>query len=297
MKEYLLSFFELFEYPMEARRDFILAYNKICASANAAPRFQILLDAYDKDMEIDYTVAIKEMGELSAKAGVIPFTGELLLFICFSRFLRERYRAQGIDDGIWQNSMLDLKYKAEECQLLYGIWGTFVADWYKGFFNMTRFALGRLQFEMKPFGNTYEKNGVKLTPESLVLKIHIPRAGTPLTRESVHAAYRAAADFFKASLDGAPVVFYCSSWLLFEKHKEILTPTSNIYQFIADFDIVAKGEYEDYTESWRLFDKFYAGDPDEMPADSSLRRAYIAIMKRGDPTGWGKGVFVWENGK
>ena len=213
---------------------------------------------------------------------------------CLSQRLRQRYRQQGIDDGIWQNTMLDLKYKAVECHLVEGVWGTFVAKWNEGFFNMTRFALGRLQFELKPFGYEYAKNGVVLTPDSSVINTHIPRSEQPLTQESVQESYALAADFFKERLQGAPVAFYCSSWLLFDRHREMLKPASNIRRFIEDFDIVEAGEYKDYGEVWRLFDKRYTGDPDGMPADSSLRRAYIALMKKGEKTGFGKGVFLYQ---
>ncbi len=295
MNAYLNEFLELFDYPAEARSALLTAHGQIGVSANAAPRFAALLEAYDKDKDLDYTAIIEEMSALCEKAGVPAYTGHTLLFICLSRRLRERYREQGIADDIWQDTMLDLKYKLIECHLVHGIWGTFVAKWNDGFFNMTRFALGRLQFELKPFGYTYEKDGVTLTPDSLVINTHIPRSEQPLNRESVREAYAKAAQFFKKQLQGAPVAFYCSSWLLFEKHCEMLKPTSNIYRFMKDFDIVDTGEYQDYTEVWRLFDKFYAGDPDGMPADSSLRRAYIDLMKRKEKTGWCKCLFHYQS--
>ena len=297
MQAYLIDFFEKFSYPTEARDAFLLAYRQIMASHNAAPRFMALLESYDKDKDIDYDAARKEMIELSLKAGVLSFTGEQLLFTCFSRRLRERYREAGIADEIWYCSMLDLKYKVEECRLMYGVWGTFVAFWYKGFFNMTRFGFGRLQVETKKFGKAYQSKGVQLTPDSIVLGIHIPRSGEPMTKERIHEAYRMAAAFFKPQLGDAPIVFHASTWLFFDKHEEMLKPTSNIYQLMKEYDIYERGNYADYTEVWRLFDRFYAGDPNEMPADSSLRRAYIELMKRGEPTGWGKGVLVWDPGE
>lgn len=294
MREYLRDFLTLFNYPLPAREVFLTAYDRIAASANAAPRFTALVEAYDRDMHMDYDAALEEMRELSVKAGVLSFTGELLLFMCLSRRLRERYREAAIDDGMWYAAMLDLKYKAEECWELHGVWGSFVAYWFKGFFNMTRFGFGRLQVETKKFGKTYQSKGVQLTPDSIVLGIHIPRSGEPMTKERIHESYRMAAAFFKPQLGNAPIVFHASTWLFFDKHEEMLRPTSNIYQLMKEYDIYERGSYADYTEVWRLFDQFYAGDPDLLPADSSLRRAYIALMKRGEPTGWGKGVLVWE---
>jgi hypothetical protein len=294
MKGYLIAFFEEFAYPAPSREVLLAAYEQIVTAPETASRFAALLEAYDRDMNLDYAALIAEMTALCEGVDLHPYTGHTVLFVCLSRRLHERYREQGISDDIWHDSMLDLRYKLIECHLVHGVWGTFVAKWNDGFFNMTRFALGRLQFEIRPFGFTYEKNGVTLTPGSPVLNTHIPRSEQPLTRESVWASYALAADFFKDRLQGAPVAFYCSSWLLFDKHREMLKPTSNIYRFISDFDVVETGTYKDYAEVWRLFDRHYKGDPDELPADSSLRRAYVDLMKKGEPTGWGKGILLYN---
>ena len=166
--------------------------------------------------------------------------------------------------------------------------------WFWGFFRLERFALGRLQFEIVRFGGDYETDGVSLTPDSLVINVHIPRTGTRLDRESVLESYRLAAEFYRAIL-GDKIVFVCSSWLLFPKNRELLSPTSNLLAFMNDFDIYTSGEYLNYGEVWRLFDKAYDGDVTHLPADTSLRRAYIDLISRGEKTGWGKGVFVYRD--
>jgi hypothetical protein len=74
----------------------------------------------------------------------------------------------------------------------------------------------------------------------------------------------------------------------------MLKPTSNILKFMKMFTIIDSGNYPDYNQLWRLFDKYYTGNPDDLPADSSLRREYIAMLKRGEPNGWGRGVFYSE---
>ena len=60
-----------------------------------------------------------------------------------------------------------------------------------------------------------------------------------------------------------------------------------------DFDVFTSGEYSNYSEIWRLFDTEYDGDPDHLPANTSLRRAYVDLIRRGEKTGWGKGVFEY----
>ncbi len=174
-----------------------------------------------------------------------------------------------------------------------GVCGTFVLKWFWGFYKLERFALGRLQFEIVEFGSEYEKNGLSLSADSRVINVHIPRTGTHLDRESVLTSYRLAADFYRPII-GEKIAFVCSSWLLFPRNKKLLKPGANLISFIDDYDIYASGEYPNYTEVWRLFDTEFDGDVSHLPADSSLRRAYIDLISRGEKTGWGKGVFEYK---
>ena len=66
----------------------------------------------------------------------------------YEEYLNSDDRVVAIDDTIFYNTMLDLRYKLEECKLVHNQIGTFVPKWYKGFFEMKIFALGRLQFEI-----------------------------------------------------------------------------------------------------------------------------------------------------
>ena len=174
-----------------------------------------------------------------------------------------------------------------ECKSVYDIWGTFVPIWYKGFYQMKRFGFGKLQFEVVPFGRNYEKGGVVLTPDSRVINVHIPRTGTRLDWESLRESYRKAKEFYHQ-----PPAFVCHSWLLFPRNKEVLSPQSNLFSFLADYEIIEQGFYDDYKEVWRLFDVNYNGDVEQLPQDTSLRRAYANWIRNKEKTGWGFGVFV-----
>ena len=185
MREYLAMFFEEFGYPEEARETLISAYDAVCASAETGNRFEALLKMYEDDVNCDMNRMIDEAGAIAEAAGVHEYTMKLLLFICMSRTLREYYRAEGLDEEIWHTCMLDLKYKLIECRLVHGVWGSFVAGWFVGFFRLTRFGFGKLQFELIPFGRHYRREGFKLLPESNVVNIHIPRTGGRLDGESL----------------------------------------------------------------------------------------------------------------
>lgn len=294
MREYLKEFFATFTYPAEAALELTQAYETVVGKEECKAEFEALLKAYDENKNCDFAGFLNSMTEIAEKAGIHKYTGHLLLCICLSKKLKEYYAAEGIDEKIYFDSVCDLKWKLIECKCVYDIWGSFVAPWFDRFFNVTRFAIGKLQFETIPFEHNYEKNGVVLTPESIVINVHIPRTGTRLERESQLEAYKQAASFFKEKYQLEHVVFVCHSWLLFPKNKEILSPQSNLYAFISDFDIIEHAESDDYGEVWRLFDKNYEGDVEKLPQDSSFRRAYADWIRKGVKTGWGFGVIVYE---
>lgn len=296
MRDYLEDFFEQFSYPEEACAALVQAYDKIRAGEQRES-FEELLRQYEENRDCDLEGAIRKMSQIAAAAGIHEFTGHLLMFICMSRTLRRYYREAGLEEKIWFDSMCDLKYKLMECKEVYGIWGTFVAEWYPAFFQLTRFGFLRLQFEPVPFGHTYEKNGMVLSPENQVINIHIPRTGGRLDRESVKKSCQQAAVFFKNRFQIDPPVFVCDSWLLYPRNREILSPGSNILAFLSDFDIIEEGEYGDYSEVWRLFDKKYEGDVERLPQDTSMRRAYAEWIRRGEATGWGYGVRILSSGE
>jgi len=294
MKSYLHDFFETFSYPEEARQVLMQAYLRLEEKEEYHMAFQRLLERYAENMCCDFELLLKEMKELSVCAGIHEYTGSLLLCICLSEKLKEYYKEEGISEQIWFDSMCDLKWKLMECKCVYNIWGSFVAWWFDRFYDLSRFAIGKLQFETIPFKKYYKKNDVELTPESIVINVHIPRTGTKLDRESQQKAYREAVEFFGARYQLEQIVFVCESWLLFPKNKEILSSASNLYAFISEFDMIEFGEFDDYKEVWRLFDTQYNGDAELLPQDTSFRRAYAEWIRKGEKTGWGYGVKVFR---
>jgi hypothetical protein len=211
-----------------------------------------------------------------------------------SKRLRERYIERGIDLEIFKKSMMDLKYKLDECMLVKGVVGNFVSGWEAGFFRLRLFGLGRLQYEIVPLGENITLDGVELPEDYPAINIHIPRSGESFDHEAVLASYRMAKEFFKDRFEGKRTLFVCSSWLLWKEHLNMLGEGSNIRAFIGDFTMISEKEYDGYGEVWRLFDTEYDGDPDHLPADSTLRRKYVEHIKAGKPTGSAKGVFFLD---
>ena len=240
-----------------------------------------------------YRESLSRMKEHAERLSVHPYTAHLAVSMYLAVLSRERYEAEGLSLCLWEDTVRDVMYKCTECRLIYGITGTFVPDWFLWFFQLRRFALGRLQFECIDGRADYDTKTGHVSAADRRINIHIPRTGTPMTPEAVDASLALAADFFRRRESLSKIVFEIHSWLLYPAHMPLLREGSNIADFAARFDTVDSGEYADYSSAWRLFDKNYEGDPDALPADSSLRRAYIERMRAGLPMGWGYGIFVY----
>ena len=294
MKQYLNDIIRRLEFPVEACDELTLAFDKLASNEACYTKILSFIEEYDSHKDIDYLAMLSTAEEVARSIGIHEYTVKLICFLCLTKRLEGYYEEAGIDKSIFLSSILDLKYKLIECKLVKGVWGSFVARWFRGFFLLERFALGRLQFELIRFGRDYKINGVELTPESRVINVHIPRSGERLSPEATANAYAMAAEFYAERLCGAPTVFVCDSWLLFPKNKEIMKEGSNLLLFISDYELYDSGYYEDYHEVWRLFDKDYDGDTSRLPCDSSLRKEYIRLIENGEKIGYGKGAYLYK---
>jgi hypothetical protein len=108
----------------------------------------------------------------------------------------------------------------------------------------------------------------------------------------IKQAFARAKAFF-ADQTGERCVFLCHSWLLFPEHEHMLSHESNVYKFMKRFDIFRSGTSRNREDLWRLFDTDEKRW-DKLPADSSLRRAYVKQLSSGRQVGWGRGVLVYE---
>lgn len=294
---YFKDFFERFSYPEEACSALEGALGKITNNERVYQSFLELIQRYENDMKCDFRSIRARIKEVSAEAGVHEYVGNAVLVICLSKTLLQYYLAAGYDEEFWYTTMYDLKWKTAECKEIYDVWGVFAPEWYDRFFKLERFCFGKLQFELNSFGKVYEKDGIFLTPDSTVLNVHIPRTGGKLDRESMLSAYSQASEFFKDEFEANPIVFVCKSWLLYPRNKEVLSEKSNLYAFISDYDVIWQGEYEDYSQAWRLFSVQYDGNVDHLPQNTSLRRAYAEWIRNGEKMGWGYGVFIYKEEK
>lgn len=288
LKEQIKDFMTKLDFPLDAQNELLCTFDKM----QPIEDLSYIINDYD-NVSFDFKNAIEQIKQIAEKNDINVYTANMIFLLAMLPKLQKKYNEKGIDDKIFYNTMLDFKYKLEECKLIHNCYGTFVPIWYKGFFDMRIFSLGRLQFEINNTWFDCYIDGVHIPKGTKVLSVHIPRTGTPLKHEFAIDAYNNAIKFFENEFTDK-IIFICNSWLLYPWNRTIYKDGSNLAQFYDDFTIVSSGEYPNYSECWRLFDCMYDGNPDNLPANTSLRRAFIDRIKEQKPIGHGTGVIIFD---
>ena len=195
--------------------------------------------------------------------------------------------------------MADIRCKTQECLALHGIFGTFVGYWYEGFFKLTRFAFGRLQFDVKRHeGEDRCIAGHRVTEGDFKLSCHIPSAG-PLHHEACLDAYRKAYAYFAPELKDNHLVVDCNSWLLFPDYLPIFRENApNTYRFVQDYTVVSTTERETFSVGWRVFGvPVTARDTAGLPDDTRLRRGFLKYISAGGAFGTAVGYLIFDGEK
>ncbi len=288
-RTYLKDFFAEFSYEAEDAEYMLTAYDRLTATEETSELWKRAISLYRHDKDCGSEAILTLADRAAELSGVHEYTAELLIFMCLSERLRELYAERDLPPKLYRDSMSDLRYKLEVCKLIYGVPGGFSASWSYGFFALKRFGIGRLQFDVRPFGAHYNGNGVILTPDTKVIGVHIPRSGKPLTEEACNDAYRKAKEFFRAEVTTEPCPFTCDSWLMYPGNEDILPKHTNTYRFFKSYDVYEYSTDKARRELWRLFDTLEQS-PDRLPTDTSMRRAFVKHLKNGGKLGTGKGV-------
>lgn len=284
------------EFPLDAQEDLLSAMTAITSNNVASAWFLSLLEQYEESTDCNYKQILDHVKELGITLNVHEYTITMLLLLCMAKKLKERYTERKIEESVWLHSLRDLRYRLYECRSMYSINGTFSYPHHVGFYKLTRFAYGRLQFEMTLSQCEYTIGGTVFPVGTKQLSVHIPNTGTKMDHDEVLESYCLASKELSWYFDSEPIIFTCYSWLLYPWNLEILAPTSNIVQFYNDYKIIATGQW-DYKVMWLLFGCPCDNGTADLPRKSTLQRAYAERMDRGEPIGWGRGVFVYRDGK
>lgn len=279
---------DLFGLPESAAEDCSLAFR----SLDSDGEFSRILGACLSG-ETEYNDTYPLVGELAKSKKINEYTAyeTMILLLCDS--CRKAFKDAGYDDALFVESLRDVAFKNRECRSVYGVNGVFAVKWYGNFFRVSRFKLGRLQYEIMPYkGPDTTVGGIDVHEGDDVIKIHIPSSGEPFTGDACLDSYKKAFRFFGGK-PGEKCVFHCISWLLYPEHRYFLKP-GNIVRFLDDFKITMVKEYQSDPDLWRVFGTLSLDDPASLPDDSSLRRSYKERMLSGRMLGKGFGVFAFD---
>ncbi|MBO5248477.1 MAG: DUF5596 domain-containing protein [Clostridia bacterium] len=295
MKAEIKSFCTEYDYPPEAIESLLSDFATLKAS-EYYPLFKAYVDLYERDdISFQHSKALQATRLIAEKTNINHYTLDLLLYICMAKHCRELYDQAGIPVKIYHDSMLDLKWKMLECKKIFNIWGTFVGSWLDRFFELSRFALGRLQFEDDPSAEEYTKNGVKLGYGDWVINVHIPSSGKLLVDDCI-TSFRMAAEFYADRFPDGIAKFRCDSWLLAPNHKDYLSPDTNIRKFADLFDIAQEISCPNRDDWLRIFLTPYKGETETYSSETSLQRAYLKMLRDGNLPQRGLGYLFLKNG-
>lgn len=287
-------------FPEEASKLFAKTAKKIEKNKLYNKYFEKTVNRFMQPKAHELTPCLAMLNRLAVASFTHPYTMHAVFLISCGEIMHERYREAGYSDELFWDTLMDIRYKFDECVDCKGVYGVFVAFWYTEFYSLERFALGRFQFEYSDFGHDdmVLPSGVKLTRGEKTIGFHIPSSGVPLTDEVRLDAYKKAYEFFKdyRREDGL-MIFECGSWLLYKEHKDFLPPKSNILRFMDDFEIIKSEEKDKFNDAWRVFGKYGYKKPEKWPEDTSLRRAFKQRVLSGKKTGHGNGVIVFDGEK
>lgn len=283
--EYLEQFLLKIKVPYVSRSNILHIYDCITITEEKCKRIDEIISKY-QDINFDYQLVLKEFEDFALPRLRNKCEVDCLCICLLTKKLEELYKKNGLSEELFTETMSDIRYKINECEMVKKLSGIFCASWYEDFFRLKTFGLGRLQFQIT--NNCYEIPG--FDKDFKMLAVHIPKSGERLDPERVDKSFAIAKEFFKKHFNMNEIVFCCHSWILFPENKKFLSKDSNIAKFSSRFEIISTSYDKDYSELWRIFDREFNGLR-SLKEDSSLRRGYKELVKNNKPIGEGIGYF------
>ena len=277
-------------FPEEAIVDLEKCYKKLCSYSNFDTDLETIRNKIFNGKDRSFADNLKELSEA---AGVNRYESDMVILILCIPYLKELYQKRGLDESLLYETMSDLRCKLFECKAVKGVWGNFVAYWYGEFFRLTRFKLGRLEYEEI----TFKPNGYKdiIKNGDPVLTCHIPSEG-PILEADVIASLKKAYEFYPQYVKNGILTVACHSWLLFPPYKgRVFKEGTNIYAFASLFDTVEYKYDEKYSDLWRVFNVEYSeGCLSSLPETTSLQRNLKKFLIEGNLMGDAYGIILFD---
>jgi len=259
--------------------------------------------------------------KLSEKSPAWPFPNSIPMFYALAYlscvpYALELNAKRGIDPSVTLDTLTDMEIWIRDYHSKKGVFGLKECHWFTRHFSGRIFRLGRLQFETKPFYRDLtairnRENGrivvqagslecpspgwetiAKLNDPSLA--VHIPAMG-PMDHAACGESFRRAARFFATHFpDYKYCAFTCESWLLNPDLEKILPPESNIVRFLKEWWLYPVPD----ANSDQTYDRVF-GDPkidlDKAPSSTSLQRAVLEFVRKGNRVKNGGGLMFPQN--
>ena len=281
-----------YDFPNESVRYLSDAYNVLLSNRELFCKYSEFVEEYEKNTDFDSKTVFAELESMSLESGIKAYTLDLLYLISLTPHLRKLYAENSIDEDIYDQTVMDLKWKNQECFDVYGYYGIFVGWWTVDFFKLKRFGIGKLQYNKRHLDRDICYDRIMLKKGDLYIDVHVPSNGR-LDHDKCLESYKKAYEFFKSDFNGGPVVFCCHSWLVSSNNKEMLPEKSNIHKFMSDYKIVYDEKDEKNTNLWRIFGTFeMPEDLDDLPQDTTLRKSVVNWLKKGNTIDQGFGVMI-----
>jgi len=299
--QFIQSFMAEYSYPKEAVDCFTEILTRLDNDNAFSAAFEDAVKEYAiPDTDIHIGTVLEKLTVIAEKENINEYSLHFVFLLTLTEPLKKLYEQRGLDMQVYHDTMDDLRCKLIECIKCEEVPGTFVGGWFDGFFKLRRFAYGRFQFEEAPYNFNFDfvtSCGKVVKKGDFALGFHIPSSGIPLTDEVRLDSYKKAYNAYKDRFPDGLAIFRCGSWLLYPKHREFLPATSNILRFMDDFEIACWEEKKGFPNGWRVFDKDSDLPYEQLPRDTSLRRAYADWLISGHNGGDACGIIIFDGEK
>lgn len=288
--EVIQTFCEEYDYPPQVCEALLHAYKLVAADEKATALLKQNEQMLWQDQFSKIGDDLIRLDKIAEMVGEHPYIIHLLFFVLCAPKTKQLYIQRGIPLDIYRSSMLAVKWKMQKTYPLYGVWGSGWAAWFRPFFQLRRFGIGRLEFELFPSMMDYQKGDVLICKGDPVINVHIPAAG-PLNHDAVVESYQKAAAFFTGAFPSGVIPFQCNSWLLYPPVSEMV-PKGNLWAFSSDYEIIAVEDESKEDDRWRVFHVPETVPVELYPERTSLQRRLKAWLLEGHTMGSGVGMFL-----
>lgn len=217
---------------------------------------------------------------------------QLAVHLAAAELTRQRYRAAGVDETVFIETMRCFPRFLTETHTDTGRWVFDRAFWTWRQLSCRLFRLGALEFEYRMADETPPPG---LKAGDALLAVHIP-SDARLTDEALCASYAGMRRFFAGEgaafcTQGAPRAVTCGTWLLAPALQPLLPAGSGIRRFASDYVLFAVDEADESFYQW-LFGGF--APVGQLPERTSLQRAVKKHLLQGGKLGSARGVLQIE---